>query len=53
MAKTEQVLQLFESNFTTLKNNKNIIRTDADLKTRLEILKNRLHDLLTEIEISS
>lgn len=53
IAKTEQALQLFESNFTTLKNNKNIIKTDADLKTRLEILKNRLHDLLAEIEISS
>lgn len=49
IAKTEQALQLFETNFTTLKNNKTLIKTDQDLKTRLEILKNRLTDLLSEI----
>lgn len=51
IAKTEQALQLFETNFPTLKNNKTIIKTDQDLKTRLEILKNRLTDLLEEIEL--
>lgn len=50
IAKTEQAFQLFESNFTTLKNNKNIIKSDMDLKTRLEILKNRITDLLSEID---
>lgn len=49
IAKTEQALQLFETNFSTLKNNKTVIKTDPDLKTRLEILKNRLDDLLSEI----
>lgn len=51
ISRTEQALQLFESNFSILKNNKNIIKTDPDLKTRLEILNNRLQDLLTEIII--
>ncbi len=49
IAKTEQALQIFESNFSILKNNKSLIRSDADLKTRLEILKNRLSDLFLEI----
>ncbi len=49
IAKTEQALQLFETNFSTLKNNKNIIKTDPDLKTRLEILKNRINDLHNEL----
>lgn len=49
IAKTEQALQLFETNFTTLKNNKILIKSDHDLKTRLEILKNRIDDLITEI----
>ena len=49
IAKTEQALQLFENNFSTLKNNKNIIKTDPDLKTRLEILKNRINDLHNEL----
>lgn len=49
IAKTEQALQIFESNFSTLKNNKSLIRSDEDLKTRLEILKNRLSDLFLEI----
>ena len=34
----------------SLKNNKNMFRTDQDLKTRLEILKSRIDDLLDEIE---
>lgn len=49
IAKTEQALQLFETNFAILKNNKNILKTDPDLKTRLEILKNRINDLHTEL----
>ena len=49
IAKTEQALQLFETNFTILKNNKNILKTDPDLKTRLEILKNRINDLHNEL----
>lgn len=49
IAKTEQALQIFESNFSTLKNNKTLIKSDEDLKTRLEILKNRLSDLFSEI----
>ncbi|KAI4444921.1 hypothetical protein C823_007943 [Eubacterium plexicaudatum ASF492] len=32
IAKTEQALQLFETNFAILKNNKNILKTDPDLK---------------------
>jgi len=51
IAKTEQTLQLYETNFSTLKTNKNIIKDDQDLKTRLEILKSRLDDLLKEMEI--
>lgn len=51
IAKTEQALQLFETNFSTIKSNKYIIKTDPDLKTRLEILNNRIHDLLAEISI--
>ncbi len=51
IAKTEQVLQLFETNFATLKNNKTLIKSDHDLKTRLEILKNRIDDLITEIKL--
>ncbi len=50
IAKTEQTLQLYESNFNTLKNNKTLIKSDQDLKTRLEILKSRIDDLLEEIE---
>lgn len=49
IAKTEQALQLFETNFSTLKNNKSVLKTDPDLKTRFEILKNRINDLLIEI----
>lgn len=49
IARTEQALELFETNFTTLKSNKALIKSDHDLKTRLEILKNRIDDLITEI----
>ena len=51
IAKTEQALQLFETNFSTIKNNKSIIKSDPDLKTRLEILNNRINDLLSEINL--
>lgn len=51
IAKTEQALQIFETNFNTLKNNKTLIKADQDLKTRLEILKSRIDDLLEEIEL--
>lgn len=50
IAKTEQALQLLETNFTMLKNNKKIIKADPDLKIRLEILKNRINDLYNEME---
>lgn len=49
IAKTEQALSLFENNFDVLKNNKNIIKSDNDLRVRLEILKSRIEDLLSEI----
>lgn len=49
ISRTDQALQLFESNFSILKSNKNIIKMDPDLKTRLEILNNRLQDLFTEV----
>lgn len=51
IAKTEQALQLLETNFTMLKNNKKVIKTDPDLKIRLEILKNRINDLYDEMEV--
>ncbi len=49
IAKTEQALTLFENNFDVLKNNKAIIKSDNDLRVRLEILKSRIDDLLDEI----
>ena len=49
IAKTEQAIKLFELKFSTLKSNKRIIKTDTDLKTRLEILKDRISDLLKEM----
>ena len=50
-AKTEQTLQLLETNFAVLKNHKKLLKSDADLKIRLEVLKNRIIDLYNEIEI--
>lgn len=49
IAKTEQALALFENNFDVLKNNKSIIKSDNDLKIRVEILKRRLEDLLNDL----
>lgn len=46
IAKTEQALNLLENNFDVLKNNKAVIRNDADLRVRVQILKDRLNDLL-------
>ncbi len=50
-AKTEQTLQLLETNFAVLKNHKKLLKSDADLKIRLEVLKNRIIDLYNEIEM--
>ena len=49
IAKLEQSLNLLENNFDVLKNNKAIIRNDAELKIRVEILKNRLVDLIENL----
>ena len=49
IAKLEQSLNLLENNFDVLKNNKAIIRKDAELKIRVEILKNRLVDLIENL----
>ena len=49
IAKTEQALSLLESNFDVLKNNKSVIKTDYDLKVRVEILKSRIDDLLSNL----
>lgn len=49
IAKTEQALNLLESNFDILKSNKNVIKNDTDLKIRVEILKQRLDDLVNAL----
>lgn len=49
IAKTEQALNLFEANFDILKNNKNIIKDDTDIKIRIEILKRRLDDFIESL----
>ena len=49
ISKLEQSLNLLENNFDVLKNNKAIIRNDAELKIRVEILKNRLVDLIENL----
>ena len=49
IAKTEQALSLFESNFDILKNNKALIKEDNDIRIRIEILKNRIDDLISEL----
>lgn len=46
IAKTEQALNLLENNFDVLKSNKAVIKNDADLRVRVQILKDRLNDLL-------
>ena len=49
IAKTEQALNLLENNFDILKNNKSVIKNDLDLKVRVQILKDRLNDLLENL----
>jgi ParB family chromosome partitioning protein len=49
IAKTEQALNLLENNFDILKSNKSVIRNDADLKVRVQILKDRMSDLLDNL----
>ncbi|MDY4743099.1 MAG: ParB N-terminal domain-containing protein [Lachnospira sp.] len=49
IAKLEQSLNLLESNFDVLKNNKSIIKNDTELKIRVEILKDRLVDLIDNL----
>jgi len=49
IAKLEQSLNLLENNFDVLKNNKNIIKNDTELKIRVEILKDRLVDLIENL----
>ena len=49
IAKTEQALALFESNFDIIKNNKSIIKNDTDLKIRVEILNQRLTDFINSL----
>lgn len=49
IAKLEQSLNLLENNFDVLKNNKAIIKNDAELKIRVEILKDRLVDLIDNL----
>lgn len=49
IAKTEQALALFENNFDIIKNNKAVIKNDADLKVRVEILNQRLNDFINSL----
>lgn len=49
IAKTEQALNLLENNFDVLKNNKQTLQHDPDLKIRVELLKRRMDDLLVSI----
>ena len=49
IAKTEQALNLLENNFDGLKNNKQTLQHDPDLKIRVELLKRRMDDLLVSI----
>ena len=43
------ILTLLENNFDILKNNKSVIKNDAELKIRVEILKDRLVDLIDNL----
>ena len=49
MSNPEVIEYLYNSISDILKNNKNVIKTDYDVKVRLEILKNRMDDLLSNI----
>ena len=50
LAKAEQALNLFENNFDTLKANKAVIKGDANLKVRVEILRNRFNDFIDSLD---
>lgn len=50
LAKAEQALNLFENNFDVLKNSKSVIKSDSNLKVRVEILRNRLNDFIDSLE---
>ena len=41
---------LFENNFDTLKANKAVIKGDANLKVRVEILRNRFNDFIDSLD---
>ena len=43
------IQNLFENNFDTIKSNKSIIKNDADLRVRIEILNQRLNDFLKNL----
>lgn len=49
IAKTEQALTLFETNFDILRNNKTVVKNDPDLKVRVEILKQRIDDFVNNL----
>jgi ParB family chromosome partitioning protein len=51
LAKAEQALNLFETNFDVLKNNKSIIKNDPNLKVRVEILRSRLNDFIDSLDV--
>jgi ParB family chromosome partitioning protein len=51
LAKAEQALNLFETNFDVLKNNKTIIKNDPNLKVRVEILRSRLNDFIDSLDV--
>ncbi len=46
---SSDLLNLFENNFDTLKANKTVIRGDANLKVRVEILRNRFNDFIDSL----
>ena len=49
IAKTQQALSILESSFDTVKNNKAILKEDIDLKIRVQLLRDRINDLLDGI----
>lgn len=49
IAKIQQALNILESNFDTIKNNKTLLKEDVDLKIRVQLLKDRISDLLDNL----
>ena len=45
----ELKVSLLENNFDVLKNNKSIIKNDTELKIRVEILKDRIVELIENL----